>query len=76
MFDAVDTNQSGYIEYSEFVVACADRSAMMTNEKLQLAFNMLDKDGSGSLSTKDIKAVLGKDLLSDRVLDKLVKQID
>lgn len=76
MFNAVDTDQSGYIEYSEFVVACTDRSAMLSDDRLKIAFNMLDKDGSGSISTRDIKVALGKDLLSDRGWDKLMKQID
>ena len=34
MFDAVDTDKSGFIDYSEFVVAAMNESQLTTNEKL------------------------------------------
>lgn len=50
MFDAVDTDQSGYIDYTEFVVASANEKALLTNERLQAAFKMFDKDNSGMIT--------------------------
>jgi Ca2+-binding EF-hand superfamily protein len=58
MFDAVDTDQSGYIDYTEFIVASANEKALLSNERLTAAFKMFDKDGSGSISPSEIKAVL------------------
>ena len=55
MFDAVDTDQSGYIDYTEFVVASANEKALLTNERLHAAFKMFDKDGGGSISTEEIR---------------------
>jgi len=43
MFDAVDIDQSGFIDYSEFVVAAMNEKQLLTNEKLQSAFKMFDK---------------------------------
>ena len=43
MFDAVDIDKSGYIDYSEFVVASMNEKNLLTNEKLQSAFKMFDK---------------------------------
>jgi calcium-dependent protein kinase len=43
MFDAVDIDKSGFIDYSEFVVAAMNEKTLLTNEKLQTAFNMFDK---------------------------------
>jgi len=34
MFDAVDIDGSGYIDYSEFVVAAMNEKQLLTNEKL------------------------------------------
>jgi len=43
MFRQVDTDNSGFIEYSEFVVASMSEKALMTTEKLRAAFNVFDK---------------------------------
>ena len=43
MFDAVDIDKSGYIDYSEFVIAAMNEKQLLTNEKLQSAFKMFDK---------------------------------
>lgn len=34
MFDAVDIDKSGFIDYSEFVVAAMNEKQLLTNEKL------------------------------------------
>lgn len=49
MFDAVDTDRSGYIDYSEFVVAAMNEKQLLTADKLQSAFKMFDKVKSYSL---------------------------
>jgi hypothetical protein len=43
MFDAVDIDQSGFIDYSEFVVAAMSEKQLLTDEKLLSAFKMFDK---------------------------------
>ncbi len=44
MFDSVDIDKSGYIDYSEFVIASMNEKTLLTNEKLQAAFKMFDID--------------------------------
>jgi calcium-dependent protein kinase len=43
MFDSVDIDGSGFIDYSEFVIASMNEKNLLTNEKLQSAFKMFDK---------------------------------
>ena len=50
---------SGLIDYSEWVVATIDKKKLLTNEKLQAAFNIIDKDAGGSISIEELKIVLG-----------------
>merc|ERR1712083_979079 len=79
MFNAVDTDKSGFIDYSEFVVAAMNESQLTTNDKLQAAFKMFDKDGSGIISPDEIKEVLsfgGTNQLSKGTIDAIVKQVD
>ena len=43
MFEAVDIDQSGFIDYSEFVVAAMSEKQLLTDEKLLTTFKMFDK---------------------------------
>lgn len=89
MFEAVDIDKSGFIDYSEFVIASMNEKNLLTNEKLQSAFKMFDKvivfllnlklfqDGSGYISSSEIKEILsfGKSV-SDEAVNDIVKQVD
>lgn len=76
LMQTVDVDGTGTIEYTEFVTACVDRSALLSDDNLDLAFKMLDKDGSGSITKKDIASVFGEFNLHDRVVQELLKQAD
>ncbi len=43
MFKSVDLDGSGYIDYSEFVIASMNEKQLLTEDKLQAAFKMFDK---------------------------------
>jgi len=64
IFDKMDMNKDGKIEYSEFIVAALDEKNLMSEKRLRAAFEMFDKDKSGSISVDEIKKVLsfGKDI--------------
>lgn len=79
MFQAVDTDNSGFIDYTEFVVAATSQSALTSHEKLHAAFRMFDKDGSGIISADEIRDVLcfgGANALSTEAVDAIIKQVD
>lgn len=77
MFAKVDADGSGEIEYSEFVVATLNEKNLLSNNKLQTAFKMFDKDGGGTISIAEIKEVLsfGQNLDED-VVQQIIKQVD
>ena len=77
MFAKVDADGSGEIDYSEFVVATMNEKNLLSNNKLQTAFKMFDKDGGGSISTDEIKQVLsfGQNL-DEKVVNDIIKQVD
>jgi len=77
MFEKVDADGSGEIEYSEFVVATLNEKNLLSNNKLQTAFKMFDKDGGGSISIDEIKQVLsfGQNL-EEEVVQQIIKQVD
>jgi calcium-dependent protein kinase len=77
LFCKVDADGSGEIEYSEFVVATLNEKNLLSNNKLQTAFKMFDKDGGGSISISEIKEVLsfGQNL-DEEVIQQIIKQVD
>jgi len=74
MFSKVDVDDSGAIDYSEFVVASMNEKNLLSNNKLQSAFKMFDKDGGGSISTEEIRQVLsfGQNL-EESVVNEIIK---
>ena len=79
MFNAVDTDKSGFIDYSEFVIAAMNERQLTSNDKLQAAFKMFDKDGSGIISADEIREVLqfgGSSSLSATAVQQIINQVD
>ena len=69
-----DADGSGFIDYSEFVTASANKSKTMSKENLEAAFRMFDKDGSGSISSDELRLVLGEQ--PGETWNKLMKEVD
>jgi len=59
VLDGIDTDQSGTINYTEFIAATMERNLYLKEEKLWSCFKMFDKDGSGKISAAELKDVLG-----------------
>jgi len=76
MFDEIDIDKNGTIDYTEFVMATMSDKQTMTNEKLQQAFKLFDKDGNGSIEADEIKAVLGDSKMSPEQIDKIITEVD
>jgi calcium-dependent protein kinase len=78
MFNAVDTNHSGYIDYTEFIVASANEKNLLSNERMMAAFKMFDKDNSGMIAPAEIMAVLTsiENKVPQAVLDSIMSQVD
>ena len=58
----MDLNGNGTIDYSEFLAANMQLSELLTNEKLQAAFNLFDIDQNGRITLEEIKSLLGGDV--------------
>jgi len=72
-----DTDGSGEIDYSEWIIATINKNKLLTHEKLELAFNLFDKDGSGSISSSEVKEVLGVGKnIDEKVWNDIIKEVD
>lgn len=51
----MDTNNSGFVDYTEFIAACLQSYNYLQEHHLQTAFAFFDKDGSGTISLDELK---------------------
>jgi len=58
LFRKLDRDGSGYIDYSQWVVATINKNKLLTPEKLKAAFLLFDTDRGGSISALEVKEVL------------------
>lgn len=75
----LDQDNSGFIEYEEFLRATVDTESMLTEKNLQFAFKFFDKDGSGKLSVEEVKSILGvvgNDKEGADLVKKIMSEVD
>lgn len=77
LFNDVDTDKSGFIDYSEFIVATMNQKKNLSEEKLTAAFKLFDTDGNGTISPAELKEVLSSSgQISDETIEEILKQAD
>ena len=77
IFDLVDTDKSGSIDYTEFIAATMDKEKAICKQSLQMAFRVFDKDGNGKITLDEIEEVIGSQEGIDKNAWKdIAKEID
>lgn len=81
LFNAVDTDNSGLIDYSEFLAATLDQRTALTREKCWEAFSVFDLDGDGKISHAELREMLLADHMSSMItvdgdVDQLIAEYD
>lgn len=73
----VDTNKSGKVDYTEFVVAAMNKQTLNSKEKLEKAFEAFDQDGNGFITVEELKKVLDeKSQVSDDAWTQIIREVD
>jgi calcium-dependent protein kinase len=76
IMQTVDSNGSGFIDYSEFVTACMKKEMLVNNESLEIAFKAFDLDGSGKITSNELMEILGVMQGEDEHLTEILKSVD
>jgi calcium-dependent protein kinase len=77
IMDLMDNDNNGYIEYEEFLRAALNKEDLLTDNNLQQAFTLFDKDNSGKISAEEIKKAFGdNDQKTDNLFEIMIKEID
>ncbi|OMJ70954.1 hypothetical protein SteCoe_30949 [Stentor coeruleus] len=73
----VDTDNNGYINYTEFLKASISQKTLVSSQNLRRAFDLFDSDKSGSISAAELKKVLqGGNNTDDHVWKQIIKAFD
>ena len=51
----IDADNNGRINYTEFLMVAMNQEQMLTNQRLEAAFRMFDKNGDNEVSVDEIK---------------------
>jgi len=66
IFHELDYDHDGKINYSEFISAATSRKMLLTKDKLDTAFRMIDKNRDGKIQAEELK-----NLFSDERIKRL-----
>eukprot|EP00929_Paragymnodinium_shiwhaense_P073254 TRINITY_DN3728_c0_g2_i1.p1 TRINITY_DN3728_c0_g2~~TRINITY_DN3728_c0_g2_i1.p1 ORF type:complete len:594 (+),score=123.88 TRINITY_DN3728_c0_g2_i1:110-1891(+) len=82
----VDTDGSGFVDYSEFIAAALDERHYIEEDACWAAFRVFDRDGDGKITLSELKQVLLHDkastdhplecTLGAKALEELIRQVD
>ena len=72
LFDMVDMNGNGVIDYSEFISSAANVNQLLSEKQLKAAFKAFDLDGNGEISFEEFQETFAAGLEID--MEDLRKQ--
>lgn len=82
IFQNIDSDKNGFIEYEEFIRAAVDKQKFMDEKVLRFAFRYFDKDNSGTIDFDEIKEVFQKSITCakpseiEAALKKIISEVD
>ena len=76
MVRQADIDNSGSIDYGEFLAATLHMNKMEREENLVAAFSFFDKDGSGYITIDELQQACNEFGLSEVHLDEMINEID
>lgn len=76
----LDFNNNGQLDFSEFMIAHLDPMKVIEDDTLREIFNMFDSDQSGSITSDELKKILGEGLkigeVDDNEWDMMIDEVD
>jgi len=70
----VDIDNSGRIDYNEFIAATINNEKLINEQKLKTSFDFFDHDKSGQITTEELKAILK--LSSFEEAENIIAEVD
>jgi calcium-dependent protein kinase len=81
IFNKIDGDNNGFIEYEEFVRSCIDEEKFLNEEVIKFSFNFFDKDRDGQITAEEIKNTFAKSFKKevinyDESIFNIIKEVD
>ena len=77
IINRIDADGDGEINYGEFLMASLNHNALLSSERLEVAFRMFDVDGNGEISIKELQELLSlARQVDDETVMKALREID
>ncbi|CAN6481525.1 unnamed protein product [Victoria cruziana] len=71
-----DIDNSGSIDYGEFIAATVHLNKLEREEHLIAAFSYFDKDGSGYITIDELQQACSEHNMTDVYLDDIIREVD
>lgn len=71
-----DVDNSGTIDYGEFIAATVHLNKLEREEHLVAAFQYFDKDGSGYITVDELQQACAEQNMTDVFLEDIIKEVD
>jgi calcium-dependent protein kinase len=76
MFQLIDTDNNGYIEFEEFLKVCTEKESLIVDANLKTTFNTFDINKDGKICANDLKNLFDKETLDDTEWELLISEHD
>jgi calcium-dependent protein kinase len=77
---SIDSNNSGVIDYTEFIAATLEKKKYLREDRLWSAFRVFDVDGNGLISKAELHKILNggglMDMQASKNIDELIAECD
>lgn len=71
-----DVDNSGTIDYGEFIAATVHLNKLEREEHLVAAFQYFDKDGSGYITVDELQQACAEHNMTDVLLEDIIREVD
>lgn len=71
-----DVDNSGTIDYGEFIAATVHLNKLEREEHLVAAFRYFDKDGSGYITVDELQQACAEHHMTDVLLEDIIREVD